>query len=181
MGGNRRACSDTAGHKKKVTDVGAIHGQDFIQRMKSAALSFLQREEGFRATPYWDVRQWSIGYGTGISTDPKRPDRTVTVEEARELLSKRLFEVDLPVINQKLRTVVSEGLLIALLSFGYNLGMSIAVKMIERLNKGEALESLATTWEKYIFVAGVANKSLHARRLREIRLFLPNYQPKIKV
>lgn len=145
-------------------------------------LDFIAKEEGFRATPYWDVKQWSIGHGFGIGFDPKvKPTMVVNRVQAKEQLRAVVVDKDLPRISKTLLKVQSPALLMALVSFSYNLGFGNALKIISRLNDGEPYTSISTTWEKYHYAGGRPNKELHARRIREIRLFNPGYVPKIKI
>ena len=136
------------------------------------AINFLKPLEGFSAKPYWDYKQWSIGYGYACGYDKNvKPALSVTEAEAEKKLAERL-ESDKKTINARLNVPVSEGLLIALLSFAYNLGMGNCFKMIDRLNAGEGYGSLAQTWIKYHYAGGVPDEGLKARRQKEINLFL---------
>lgn len=82
--------------------------------------------EGFRATPYWDVNQWSIGYGSSCGTDRNnKPDLTVTEEEAEEMLVKELAETYGKKVNKYCASIgrqPSQQQFDALVDFTYNLG-----------------------------------------------------------
>ena len=60
-------------------------------RMSKEAIEILQEYEGFKTRPYWDVSQYSIGYGTKCPDDvyqyaSKNKDYQITKEEATYLL-----------------------------------------------------------------------------------------------
>lgn len=84
-----------------------------------ACLELVEKSEDFRATRYWDVKQWAIGYGENANGLPA--DTVWTQEYAEQRLKDKLLEV----ANQvaKLVTVpltANQGG--ALCSFTYNLG-----------------------------------------------------------
>lgn len=84
--------------------------------------------EGFSAEPYWDVNQWSIGYGSSCGTDAEeKPDITVTEEEADAMLQERLAEEYGKTVNDYCASIgrqPSQNQFDALVDFTYNLGSS---------------------------------------------------------
>jgi len=55
---------------------------------KKRLVEQIKKEEGFRAKAYWDVKRWSIGYGTLA----KSKDDTITKEEAEKRLLVKVEE-----------------------------------------------------------------------------------------
>jgi GH24 family phage-related lysozyme (muramidase) len=138
----------------------------------SRAASFIMPWEGFSAHPYWDVRQWSIGYGTGIGTDRNnKPNVIWSQQQAYDALVNRL-QADLADIRSRLIVTVPDSVLVALLSFNYNLGIGNTVNIIDRLNVGKSLIEVAEAMQQYVYAGGAYNSTLVRRRGAETDLFV---------
>ena len=76
--------------------------------------------------PYWDVRQWSIGYGSyaGSRNRNSRPNIQWTPEQAEAELRRQLrpYRANVEMINRRGRYDWSREQLDALTSFAYNIG-----------------------------------------------------------
>ena len=76
--------------------------------------------------PYWDVRQWSIGYGSyaGSRNRNSRPNIEWTPEQAEAELRRQLrpYRANVEMINRRGRYDWSREQLDALTSFAYNIG-----------------------------------------------------------
>ena len=103
--------------------------------------------------PYWDVRQWSIGYGSyaGSRDRSRRPNLEWTPQQAEAELSRQLqpYRRNVQTINRRGGYQWTQAQLDALTSFAYNLGSineltqngtrsnrEIAAKMLEYVNAG---------------------------------------------
>jgi GH24 family phage-related lysozyme (muramidase) len=103
--------------------------------------------------PYWDVAQWSIGYGSyaGSRDRNRRPNITWTPQQAEQALRSQLvpYRRNVESINRRGGYNWSPAQLDALTSFAYNLGSineltangtrsnrQIADKMLEYVNAG---------------------------------------------
>lgn len=86
----------------------------------------LKQMEGFRAKPYWDYGQWTVGYGTECPDDKLETYQKngISEEEALALLDKELDRFELAVNNfaDKYNLTLVQHQFDALVSFSYNLG-----------------------------------------------------------
>jgi len=127
--------------------------------------SFIPKVEGFSASPYWDYKQWSWGYGTACGFDKnKKPQGTITREDALKEAEKHYVN-DFTILASKVKVELQPWQWAALLSFSYNEGVGNAQKLLSDINsKSVALEA---HWKKYIYAGGKVNKELIARRNKE--------------
>ena len=89
-------------------------------------IEILKTWEGFSAKPYWDYKQWTVGYGTRVP-DGKLEEyqaNGIPMEEAEALLQKFLNEMgaEINVFADKFGLTLTQGMFDALLSFSYNCG-----------------------------------------------------------
>jgi GH24 family phage-related lysozyme (muramidase) len=89
-------------------------------------LDMIKDVEGFSATPYWDVSQWTIGYGTacGYKWNDK-PDMTVSREEAEKMLLLDVSDKYCRIVNEYCASIgrqPNQQQFDALVDFTYNLG-----------------------------------------------------------
>lgn len=104
-------------------------GEDYIQMTTSQNMvDMIKDMEGFRAEPYWDVSQWSVGYGTGCGNDSSvKPDIVLTEEEAEALLMEELANNYGKTVNKYCASIgrqPNQQQFDALVDFTYNLGGS---------------------------------------------------------
>ena len=102
-------------------------GEAYTQMITSQNMvDMIKDMEGFEAEPYWDVNQWSVGYGSGCGTDKSnKPDIVLTETEAEELLLKDLEEKYGKIVNdfcQSIGRQPNQQQFDALVDFTYNLG-----------------------------------------------------------
>lgn len=135
---------------------------DLLALPLTSAASFIKGLEGFIPKSKWDVRQWTWGYGT------KAPAGGLTITQAaaqREL--ENYLKADAAKIAKDLKVPITSNAFTALLSFGYNLGYGRAKLLIDDLNKGLPLQSVATRMKQYIYADGVPLAGLKTRREKE--------------
>lgn len=91
-------------------------------------IAILKTMEGFHAKPYWDVSQWTVGYGTRCPDDKLDEYKTngITEEAALALLRKELdyFEAQVRKFATKYSLTLNQYQFDALVSFSYNRGAS---------------------------------------------------------
>lgn len=140
------------------------------------AKEFIKRREGFVATPYWDHKGYSVGYGKLFPSKEAAP-RQVTKEQA-----DKWFEEDYPkykqAVERHVKVPLSANQKAALTSFVYNLGEENFRKstLLKRLNRkdyrGVADELLK--WNKAKDRQGILREEpgLTKRRQAERQLWL---------
>ena len=129
------------------------------------ALDLIISFEGFSAKAFWDYKQYTYGYGT------KAPgkDATITRANARVELEKDV-KVRLYKIVSAIKRPVSDNCIAALTSFAYNLGN--ATVLINDINDGETMQTVANRMKRYINAGGVPSPGLIARRAKETTFLL---------
>ncbi|MGH2642350.1 MAG: lysozyme [Chitinophagaceae bacterium] len=134
--------------------------------------SYIASFEGFSETPYWDVKQWSWGYGTAAGYDHNnKPLGTITQTEAMQdlinfleiLYEKTMMELEKPVTSSQLK---------ALLDFGYNLGFGDLKKILININNGYSAEQVANEIKLYVYAGGSVSEDLVSRRDSEATIYL---------
>jgi lysozyme len=136
--------------------------------------SFLPSWEGFSATPYWDYKQWSWGYGTKVpgsgGAGSANPGGIITRSKAMQQALQHI-NTDYLYLKPLLSRQLTANQWSALLSFSYNLGPGNADNLIPNINNNN-LAALETQWKSYINAGGVPNSQLIARRAAEWNLFV---------
>ena len=132
---------------------------------------FVKGFEGFSARPYWDNKQWSIGYGTK-ATGQEGP---ITKQEAEQRLAQELAKAREHVVSRadKYGYKLNDNEIDALTSFAYNVGGIDQLTDSGRRSKAEVAAKIAA----YNKSAGKPLKGLATRRAAEQNLFLQGYQP----
>ena len=134
-----------------------------------AALPLIKRWEGYRATRYWDVKQWAIGFGS--KADHLPPDTNISEAHASILLSVYLRE-----LADKLAEIVQVSLTAnqgaALLSFAYNLGLGALAKstLLKKLNAADVWGA-GNEFNRWTKAGGKVMPGLVKRRAAERELF----------
>lgn len=109
----------------------------YSDSIEKQASSILRKEEGFITYPMWDVNNWRTGYGSSTITksdgsvinlpndSTKKPNITITKEDAERDLLRRLIEEFIPQVKKSLGKVadkLNNGTLAAIVSVCYNYG-----------------------------------------------------------
>lgn len=173
------------GMRSRATEAGQDDGavqklMDYLGTIKSmaqgkptaisdAARAMLKRLEGFAATPYWDHKGYSIGYGH-LMRDGESMTR-VNEAQADALLSADLGPVENAVANA-VTVELNQSQFDALVLWAYNVGVGAMRKstLLKKLNAGD-YDGAASEFSRWIFAGGVVNAGLVARRTEEQRLF----------
>lgn len=95
------------------------------------AINILKKIEGFSPRPYWDVSQYTVGYGTRCPDDlleefEDDPNKVITEEEALELLDQQLnsFVSAVNTFAENNNLQLKQNQFDALVMFSYNCGTS---------------------------------------------------------
>ncbi len=134
--------------------------------------------EGFSAEPYWDVNQWSVGYGSACGTDPgNKPDIRVTEAEAEQMLMDLLENNYAKTVNDYCKRIgkqPSQNQFDALVDFTYNLGSSwtsgsrLSTWIKNPTTEIDLVEAMGV-WSR---VSGSISYNHVMRRIREAVVFL---------
>lgn len=128
-----------------------------------ALVSYIKKQEGFRAKAYWDFKQWSIGYGTRATS----PDETVDEQEADKRLRVELAlaDKDLTDFAQNLPKGVHQ----ALLDLTYNAGSGWQRAKLGELVRAQNWAAVKADLLNYNHAGGKVNADLTARRSDEAK------------
>lgn len=143
---------------------------DTSDMVDTGYLDFIKRKEGFSPTAYWDVSQYSIGYGTRTQRQAETHRRKpITKQEAeKRLIAYTDKDREYIIAKGKEKGLTwSEGELDALTSFTYNLGRGNLGKLLA----GRSKEEIAETMPRYSRVEKVVVPSLVKRRHEEVEMF----------
>lgn len=128
---------------------------------------FVKILESFSPRAFWDHKQYTYGYGNKAPT----ATATITKADAAELLTVRLAK-DSASITKALKVPVSNNVIFALTSFGFNAGLGTALAMVADLNNGKTLQQIADRMKLYKYASGVLNQGLINRRIIETKKLL---------
>jgi len=143
---------------------------------KKILQSFLPKWEGFSATPYWDYKQWSWGYGTKVPGSV--PDRSIkppgSINRAKAF-SDALFHVekDYKYLSALIKVPLNANQWAALLSFSYNLGTGNADNLVKNINERNTA-ALENQWKQYVNAGGQPLEHLIKRRAAEWAMWIKN-------
>ena len=136
--------------------------------------------EGFRAIPYWDYSQWTVGYGTKCPDEylDQYKAEGIPVEDAIALFEKELATFE-KAVNKFIDThglTLSQHQFDALVSFTYNLGASTLNKKSNTIVQailGDATENeLIYAFSVYCNAGGEFMSGLIRRRMAEANMYL---------
>lgn len=144
--------------------------------VSDSLFNLISQFEGFYAVPYWDRTGYSVGYGSQYNWDQNRPvQKTDIIDKAtakRWLLNEA--QQDLAFVQAKVKVPINDNQLLALSSFSYNVGRGAFQDstLLELLNSGADINTVAAQFDRWVTSGGVVNKGLQARRKAEKTLFL---------
>ena len=159
--------------------VPAFAASDF--KTSDKGVDLIKYFEGFSKYPYWDYKQWTVGYGTLCPDDKLEEynENGITEEEAEALLQKELtgFESTLNKFIDKYELKWTQEQFDAMLSFTYNCGGSWTTGASSQLFTQYVIAG--KTGNDFLFAislwsnaGGSMNLGLVKRRLIEANLYL---------
>jgi lysozyme len=132
--------------------------------------------EGFYAVPYWDRTGYSVGYGSQFNWDQNRPVLKTDIVDKTTAKRWLLAEAqkNFNYVKSKVKVPINENQLLALSSFAYNVGNGAFDNstLLELLNSGTNINTVAAQFDRWVTSGGVINKGLVNRRKAEKALFL---------
>lgn len=135
-------------------------------------VSLIKQFEGFSASAYWDVNQWTIGYGTtGVS------GQTMTEAEADLALRDRLSTINTKINEFTARTnlYLNQYQHDALISFSFNCGTDWTTqggRFYEAVTRNSDVNTFLFAISLWANVGSTPDATLLNRRLAEANLYL---------
>lgn len=144
--------------------------------ISEAGISFIKYKEGYYKNPYWDVKQWSVGYGSyaGSRDKSNKPSITLTKSQADAKLREEVKShiSTLNSINNDLDYNFNQNEFDALVSFSYNLGQGNLKLLLVKNGKRDR----DTIGQKILEYDNVDDpkykKGIEIRRGEELDIFL---------
>ena len=146
---------------------------DALKTTGNGGIALIKQYEGLRLTTYKDaVGIPTIGYGHVENPIPPGGTRTITAEDAEQILREDLqrFEHD---VNNMLTVEVTQNQFDALVSFAFNLGPANlkSSTLLRKVNSGD-FNGAAEEFPKWNHAGGQVLAGLTASRNAEKNLFL---------
>lgn len=150
------------------------------QSVSQECLDFIKQLEGFSAVPYWDYRQWSVGFGTACPEEDlqRYQQQGITLEEAELLMRKQAqyFEGEVNRFMMRHHVQLSQQQFDALFSMCYNLGAAwlyeTGSRMVQAILQGISGNELAFYMSLHNTAGGQFQLGLFHRRLMEADIYL---------
>ncbi len=147
--------------------------------ISDAGVEMIKKWEGFSAKPYWDYRQWTVGYGTRVPDGKLEEYQTngISVEEATVLLKMMLEDMGRSVNGflDKFGLTLNQNQFDALMSLTFNCGTgwvyetsTLRTSIIDGW-KGSDLLFAIGQWST---AGGETQTGLIRRRLAECNMYL---------
>lgn len=145
--------------------------QPTFQDIWTVVKSFLPGVESFIATPKWDFKQWSWGYGTrvpGSVNDKHNPPKVkpITRDQAIQDCQSHIFG-DFSILMKLVHLPLKPNQWASLLSFSYNEGIGSAIKLIPDMGT----DNFDSHVRQYVYAGGVFNQDLKDRREIELKIW----------
>ncbi len=158
----------------------ATEPEDAEQRMSEAGIDMIKKFEGFSKYPYWDVSQWTVGYGTSCPSDKREEYKAngITEAEAESLLRSRLksYEKAVRYFSEQHNRPLEQHEFDALVSFTYNLGSGWVYKNSNfrrvMADKNSTDAEIIFWFGAYSSASGSVLSGLVRRRMAEANLFV---------
>lgn len=128
-------------------------------------VNFIKKMEGFRATAYWDYKQYSIGYGTRATSATE----TITEAEAEARLRAEIAKAD-QLVTARFPNL-PKGQHQALIDLTYNAGPGWEDQSLGRAVAAQNIDTIKADILQYNHAGGVVNAGLTARREAEVSWF----------
>lgn len=150
-----------------------------VTEMSQEGIDLLKQFEGFRAKPYWDYSQYSVGYGTKCPDEhyDRYMEEGISEEEAEELLMAHVVSkgAALKKFIEKYNLTLNQAQYDALMLFTYNVGSGWTTK--EGIFRSAVISG--ATGNEFIYAMvlwckadKVTSDGLIRRRLAEANLYL---------
>lgn len=128
-------------------------------------VDFIKKMEGFRASAYWDYKQYSIGYGT------KATSATEVIDQAE---AERRLRAEIVVADNLVKgtfPTLPKGVHQALIDLTYNAGSGWEHQSLGAAVKAEKWDTVKADILQYNHAGGQVNAGLTTRREAEVAWF----------
>lgn len=161
--------TDTSGGIDFTSLFGGVFGSGGNMQLSDAGLQAIADREGFSATPYWDHKGYSIGYGHLMTLGENYT--SVTQDQARALLMQDA-QIAVRAVNSAVSVSLTQNQFDALVSFAYNVGAGAfkSSTLVKLLNQGDYAD-VGTQMARWNQASGAVNAALIARRQSETQQF----------
>jgi lysozyme len=143
--------------------------------VKDSTVNFIASLEGFEEVAFWDVKQYSIGFGTGTMPNgqPVKKGDRVTRAQAVQMLARDAVKFG-NYVNQYITSSLSQNQWDALTSFVYNLGpgalSGTGVQRAVNENPND-FESVKKEMMRWVNAGGKFNQGVYNRRVKEVNMY----------
>ena len=150
-----------------------------VTEMSQEGIDLLKQFEGFRAKPYWDYTQYSVGYGTKCPDEhyDRYMEEGISEEEAEELLMAHVVSkgAALKKFIEKFELTLNQAQYDALMLFTYNVGSGWTTKegiFRSAVTSGATGNEFIYAMVLWCKADKVTSDGLIRRRLAEANLYL---------
>lgn len=147
--------------------------------ISETGVEFVKQAEGFTPMLVDDVGHPMIGYGCDLTPEEARHYAGLTIPEtdADAMLRARLGTISVAVTDI-VKVNVTQAAFDALCSFAFNLGVTTLREstLMRKLNDGD-YQGAALQFTRWDHAGGKVLSGLHARRIKEMTMFLSNRVP----
>ncbi len=155
-------------------------------KVSDAIIEYVKSIEGFRATPYWDHSQWTIGFGSRCPEEDleRYKKEGIPMAEAHALLANKLngYGNSVKDFAKKNGLELNQNQFDALVSFTYNLGTAWMYTpggtMYDAVVKGYVGNEFIAAISAYCNASGEYMGGLMRRRLTEANIYLNGHYGK---
>ena len=138
---------------------------DNLSNLDPELVDSVKKFEGYRASPYWDFKQYTSGYGTKANSPDESIDEATAHQRLVENLSKSADLVS------QLHPDMPSGVKNALTSLTYNAGPGWINSGLGQLVKAGDWDGAKTRFLEYNKAGGEVNPGLVSRRAQEAAWF----------
>jgi len=159
------------------TKIAAALNKTPFAAISDRLFNLISKYEGsFQAVPFWDYKQWSVGFGSGYNWDANREvisTDVIDLATAKRWLLKEA-EQEYNFVMSMVKVPITDNQLLALASFTYNVGEGAFAQstLLKMLNSGTDKILVAKEFDKWVNAGGKVSPGLVNRRNQEKNLFL---------
>jgi lysozyme len=148
----------------------AFNESVYNRKISQTGISLIKSLEGFSSKSYWDVSQWTIGYGHGVKEGEEFD--SITESQAVDILKRDLSRYE-RIIQENVEVPLTQGQYDATVSFIYTLkpGRFESSTYLRKLNEHD-YAGAAEEIKKWVKVKGKPSSGLIRRRQAEYNLFM---------